>query len=68
MELDWPEMLEHKVTMLTHNHHFFPPITKEVDAAGLSVPEWNDDIREKVGWVGKYNNYLGFYYINIIKV
>ncbi len=52
MDLEWSEMQEHKLTMQTHNLHFFPPIhpTKK-DENGGSVLVWEDDIREKVGWV-----------------
>ena len=50
MDLDWEEMLDNKVTMLNHNFHFFPPILNQKDDKGLSVLEWKDEIREKVGW------------------
>ena len=56
MELDWSEMLEHKVTMLNHNFHYFPPFTHEVDSTGSNTLEWEDDIREMVGWVSQCNN------------
>ena len=52
-DLEWSEMLEHKVTMLSHNIHFFPPFkTNEEDPeTGEGVMEWQDNIRETVGWV-----------------
>ena len=52
-DLEWSEMFEHKVTMLSHNIHFFPPFkTNEEDPeTGEGVMEWEDNIRETVGWV-----------------
>ena len=53
MDLEWSEMLEHKLTMQTHNFHFFPPIASKRNENGESVTVWKDDIRETVGWVSK---------------
>ena len=52
MDLDWSQIVENKITMLTHNLHEFPPFDpyKKGDK-GESIPMWRDDIREKVGWV-----------------
>ena len=52
-DMEWSEMLEHKVTMLSHNFHFFPPFkaNEEDPKTGEGAMEWKDDIRETVGWV-----------------
>ena len=52
-ELEWSEMLKQKVTMLSHNIHFFPPFktNQEDPETGEGVMEWQDNIRETVGWV-----------------
>ena len=53
MDLNWSEMMEHKVTMMTHNFHHFPPLDahQKDPVTGQSLHEWEDDIRENVGWV-----------------
>ena len=68
-DLEWSEMLEHKVTMLSHNIHFFPPFkTNEEDPeTGEGVMEWEDNIRETVGWVSSINKIEHFSIVNEIK-
>ena len=51
MDLEWSEMLEHKLTMQTHNFHFYPPLAPKRNENDESVTVWIDDIRENVGWV-----------------
>ena len=51
MDLEWSEMLEHKLTMQTHNFHFYPPLAPKRNENDESVTVWKDDIRENVGWV-----------------
>ena len=56
MDLEWPQIVENKITMLTHNLHEFPPFDPyKKGEKGESIPMWKDDIREKVGWVSEMN-------------